>query len=239
VTNPQPASGGADPDAVDDIRLGAPASVRAFNRAVSAEDYAALALSFPGVAKASSLWITRDESLRPVVHPYIQLTVAAANQLPLADQPVFAAKLRRFLDQRRDPNVSLRIVDFTPVFLDVAVTVDIGDRYPRGATLASAQAALRPSPNPGGSPGFFAFDRLQFGESIHLSAVYAALLAVPGVADANITTLRRTDQPAGANNVQTAIFIRPTEIAAIGTDPSALNQGSLTVSLGQGGFADQ
>ena len=50
-------------------------------------------------------------------------------------------KLRSFLDKRRDPNVPLRIIDFTPVYIDVAVTVDIDDRFPQQATLASVQAA--------------------------------------------------------------------------------------------------
>ena len=165
--------------------------------------------------------------------------MAAANQLPLAQQPGFASKLRRFLDQRRDPNVALRIVDFTPVFLDVAVSVDIDDRFPRQATLASAQAALSPLPNADGSFGFFAFQNLGFGQSIHLSSIYAALLRLPGILAANITTLRRAGAAAGAPNVEDTIFIRPTEIAAIVTDPSLTGQGSLSVNLGQGGFTDQ
>ncbi len=219
VVNPLVTSGGADPEDVTGIRRNAPASVRAFSRAVSAGDYAALALTFPGVGKASSVWITRDEQFHPVIHPYVQLTVAAANQLPLAQQPSFAAKLRRFLDGRRDPNVVLRIVDFTPVPLEVEATIDLDDRFPRQATLAAAQAA---------GNTFFAFENLDFGQSIHLSSLYAALLAVSGVVDANITTLRRADDASGLNVADT-IFIRPTEIAS----------GSFLVTLGQGGFADQ
>ena len=221
VANPLPTGGGADPEDVAGIRRNAPAGVRAFGRAVSADDYAALALTFPGVGKAASVWVTRDESFRPVIHPYIQLTVATADQVPLAQQPTLTSKLRRFLDQRRDPNVVLRIVDFTPVFLNVAVTVDIDDRFPRTATLSRAQGALS---------DFFDFQRLDLGVSIHLSDLYAALLAVAGVSDANVTTLARADDPGGAQNVQDTIFIGPTEIAAVE---------SLIVNLGQGGFADQ
>ena len=221
VANPMPAGGGADPEDVAGIRRNAPAGVRSFGRAVSADDYAALALTFPGVGKAASVWITRDEASRPVIHPYIQLTVATADQVALAQQPTLASKLRRFLDQRRDPNVALRIVDFTPIFLNVAVTVDIDDRFPRTATLSRAQAALS---------DFFAFERLDLGVSIHLSDIYAALLAVAGVTDANVTTLGRVDDPDSAQNVQDTIFIGATEIAAVG---------SLIVNLGQGGFADQ
>jgi uncharacterized phage protein gp47/JayE len=115
--------------------------------------------------------------------------------------------------------VVLRIVDFTPVPLEVEATIDLDDRFPRQATLAAAQAA---------GNTFFAFENLDFGQSIHLSSLYAALLAVPGVVDANITTLRRADDASGLNVADT-IFIRPTEIAS----------GSFLVTLGQGGFADQ
>ena len=137
-----------------------------FGRAVSAADYAALALSYPGVAKASAAWVTRDwTTLKALAHPYIQLVVATADQQPLAEQPTFAAKLRSFLDQRRDPNVSLRITDFIPVYIQLIASVEIDDAFPQQATIAKVQAALNPAVNPDGTIGFFAFERLSFGES--------------------------------------------------------------------------
>jgi predicted phage baseplate assembly protein len=240
VTSPQPASGGADPESVAQIRVNAPGSVRAFGRAVSAEDYAALSLTCPGIVKAGAMWATRDATtLQAIAQPYVQLTVATANRVPLAEQPVVATALRRFLDRRRDPNVPLRILDFTPVYVDVAMTVDIDDRFPRRATLARVQAALRPGLNPDGTPGYFAFERRQFGEAIHLSAVYAALHAVPGVRDATITRLRRMDVDGGdPTRVRADILVQPTEVAIIQDDPADPARGALVVVLGSGGFVD-
>jgi predicted phage baseplate assembly protein len=241
VTNPQPALGGADQESADQIRVNAPASVRTFGRAVSAADYAALALSYPGVAKASAVWMLRDPiTFQAIAQPYVQLTVATADEVPLAQQPTFAAKLRSFLDKRRDPNMPLRILDFTPVYIDVAATVDILDQYPRQATYNAVLAALNPGLNPDGTAGYFAFQRRQFGQSIHLSAVYAALQDVPGVADALITTLRRLDLDPDPATVRNDIFIRPTELAVIENDPADTgNQfGKLTITLGVGGYAD-
>lgn len=235
VTNPQATSGGADAESPSGIRGNAPTSVRSFGRAVSAADYAALALTFPGVAKASGSWIRRDASLRAVPQPYVQLTIATSNQLPLSQQTPFAGKLRSFLDARRDPNVTMRIVDFTPVFVDLTVTVDIDNRFPRLATLALAQAALSPTANPDGRFGYFAFERRGFGESVHLSAVHAALLAVPGVVNAHVTRFRIVGSPAAAP-VADSIFVRPAEIVFIGNSPST---GTLSVLAGEGGFADQ
>jgi hypothetical protein len=165
--------------------------------------------------------------------------VATVNRVPLSAQPGLLGKLRSFLDTRRDSNVPLRIIDFTPVYIDMAVTVDIDDRFPQQATLASVQAALNPGLNPDGSAGYFAFERVGFGQNIHLSAVYAAVQAVPGIYDARITTLRRMDlDAADPSIVRDDIFIRPTEIAVIQNDPADPSKGRLTVTRGTGGFVD-
>ncbi|HEX5885110.1 MAG TPA: putative baseplate assembly protein [Pyrinomonadaceae bacterium] len=238
VTNPQAAFGGADRESVDKVRTNASASLSTFGRAVSAADYAALAISYPGVAKASAAWVNRDwTTLKALDHPYIQLVVATADQQPLAEQPTFAAKLRSFLDQRRDPNVSLRITDFIPVYIEVVASVEIDDAFPQQATIAKVQAALNTAVNPDGTIGFFAFEGLSFGESIHLSAVYAQLQSVPGVKDALVTTLRRLDTDTDPTKVRDSIFIRPTELAVIRNDPAKPNEGTLTIT-GSGGFID-
>jgi hypothetical protein len=159
----------------------------------------------------------------------VQLTVAGANGLTIQGT-VFASKLRQFLDDHRDPNVALRVQDFSPVSIQVAVNVDIDDHFPQQATLAQVQAALNPGLNPDGSLGYFAFDRLDFGQSIYLSALYALLQAVPGVDDVTVITLRRIADP--SSTPPHDVVIGPTEIVVIGSTPGALN-----VS-GQGGFRD-
>lgn len=238
VSNPQAAFGGADRESIDKVRTNAGSSLSTFGRAVSAADYAALALSYPGVAKASAAWVNRDwKTLKALDHPYVQLVVATTDQQPLTEQPTFAAKLRSFLDQRRDPNVSLRITDFMPIHMQLVASVEIDDAFPQQATIAKVQAALNPVINPDGTIGFFAFERLSFGESLHLSAVYAQLQSVPGVKDALITTFRRLDTDSDPTTVRDSIFIRPTELGVILNDPSQPDKGSLTIS-GTGGFID-
>ncbi|HVN06241.1 MAG TPA: putative baseplate assembly protein [Bryobacteraceae bacterium] len=229
VTNPQSSAGGADAESTDRIAVNAPASVRVFNRAVSTEDYAALALLFPGIAKASASWIASGG-----VQPYLQLTVATAGQTPITATPL-CGQLRDFLDQRRDINIPLRIASFTPVYVTVALTVDILDQYPRQATLNAVQAALNPGDNPDGSAGFFAFDRLGFGESLHLSELYAVVQAVPGVSDTNVTQFSVTG---AAAPIAPDILIGPTQIAIITNDPTQPQNGLLTITPGTGGFAD-
>jgi predicted phage baseplate assembly protein len=237
VTNPQPTIGGTDPESVSGIRTNAPASVRTFDRAVSTEDYAALARTFPGIAKANARWVLYDTNLVALTHPYVQLSVAATYGTPVA-QGDFLTNLRSFLDQRRDPNVPLRILDFTRIYVDIAVTVDLNDRVLRQETFASVRAALNPGLNPDGTAGYFAFESRDFGESLHLSAIYAFIQNVSGVSDVNVTRFRRMDQDAGnPTQVRTDILIGPTEIAVIGNDPNDPEQGLLAIFLGKGGLA--
>ena len=55
VTNPVPATVGADRESLDHARLQAPAEVRAVWKALTKDDYKALAEGYPGVAKAQVL----------------------------------------------------------------------------------------------------------------------------------------------------------------------------------------
>jgi uncharacterized phage protein gp47/JayE len=230
VTNPLPSAGGEDPDNIAQIRRRVPASLRTFGRAISTPDYAALALSYPGIGKSSASWITQDPvTMVSLARPYVQLTVAAVNGSSIQGT-VFANKLRLFLDERRDSNIPLRIQDFASVLIQVAVEVDIDSHAPQQATFSRVQAALNPGLNPDGSLGFFAFERLDFGQSIYLSALYAGLQAIPGVDDVTVTTLRRTGEP--PSTVPHDIDIQPDEIVMIDPTP-----GSLAVT-GQGGFRD-
>jgi len=236
VTNPLPASGGSDSDSSGQIRVAAPSSLRTFGRAVSAQDYGALAINFPGISKATATWVLTDPvTLRATLHPYIQLTVATADGIPIQGT-LLAGKLRRFLDNHRDPNVLLRLQDFSPVYIEVMVQVEIDSRFPQHATLSQVQAALNPGKNPDDTAGYFAFDSLQFGQTIFVSAVYAVVQNIPGVKDATITSLRRVGpgapEPIGPPH---DIVVGPTEIATIGTQGAG--QGQLTVT-GQGGFVD-
>jgi Baseplate J-like protein len=239
VTNPQPTIGGADPENLSGIRANAPASMQTFNCAVSTEDYAALARTFPGIAKASARWVLFDTNYVAPAHPYVQLTVAATDGTPIS-RGGLVRQLRSFLDQRRDPNVPLRILDFTRIYVDIVVTINLDERVPRQETFARVQAALNPGLNPDGTSGYFAFESLDFGGSLRLSAIYAFIQNIPGVSEANVTRLRRMDLDVdNLTMVRDDILIGPTEIAVISNDANQPEHGFLTIVQGTGGFVDR
>jgi uncharacterized phage protein gp47/JayE len=235
VSNPEPAIGGADRESEAQIRTNAPAKLRTFNRAVAIDDFAGLALSFPGVAMASAAWqrdaLVTGTARRTLSQPVIRLTIGTTNGKRLDVQGDYAGRLRRYLDSRRDVNVPLVLVDYDPVYIEMEATIDVDDVYGRQATLRAAIAALNFRANPDGSPAFFA--EFGFGQSVHLSSVYAALQAVPGVRAATVTTLRRSDDDPTV--FRSTIPVGPSARAVIANAPGL---GNLVLTLGVGGFAD-
>jgi predicted phage baseplate assembly protein len=237
VTNPLRATGGADRERDDEIKANVPAAMRAFDRAVSLDDYAALARAFAGVAKARAAWEYRDPSdplPRNLERPRIHLTVAATDRTPPL-QPAFKRALRDFLDGRRDPNQPLFIGDFTPVTVHLSVQFEPEPELLPDVVVEAVRRALSSVRNPDGSFGFFAFERLDFGVSLHLSDLYAVVQGVRGVRAARLPLFQhqardQRERSAGIPPVESHVLVRSTEIVRCDGDPTDPSRGTLTVT---------
>jgi hypothetical protein len=200
VTNPGPASGGADPEAADQTRASAPNTVRTFGRVVSLRDFEDAALQVAGVgkARAAAVWDGEEQ--------VVQLTVAGDEGAQVTG-PVLE-QLVADLDRRRAPNRALRPVPYHEVPVQVVGAIRVRSGYVPETALASARAALL---------ALFAFDRREFGQPVHLSDVYRALQEADGVAAAMVTRLRRKP-PADAISppeIETPLPVGPSELAAL------------------------
>jgi len=104
--------------------------------------------------------------------------------------------------------------------LDVAVTVCVQPAYLRAHVLAAVNRVLG---------ALFAPDALTFGDDVHLSRVVAAVVAVPGVENAEVTTLRRL---LGGDDVTVdgVLPIGPMEVARLDRDPDAPENGRLVLT---------
>src|SRR5207244_1320123 len=71
VRNPAEATGGADPESIEQARENAPTTVRTFGRAVSLRDFEDLVRTSGEVAKALATWVRNRESRA------VHLTLAA------------------------------------------------------------------------------------------------------------------------------------------------------------------
>jgi predicted phage baseplate assembly protein len=200
VTNPGPASGGANPESAGQTRTSAPNTVRTFGRVVSLRDFEDAALQVAGVgkARAAAVWDGEEQ--------VVQLTVAGDDGAQITGQVL--EQLVADLDRRRDPNRVLRPVPYHEVAVQVVAAIRVRSGYVPEAVLASARAALL---------ALFAFERREFGQPVHLSDVYRALQETDGVAAVMVTRLRRKP-PADAISppeIETPVPVGPSELAAL------------------------
>ena len=215
VSNPAAATGGSEPESLDQSRTNAPNTVRTFGRIVSLEDFEDSAREFAGVAKARSSWEWDGEER------VVYLTVAGPNGAAIVGTTY--DELVADLNSRRDPNRALRVRTYTPVPLQVQAAIFIDPDYVPDDVLAAVQATVE---------SYFSFDNLQFGEPIHLSNVYAAIQNVPGVDGADMVTLQfknpadAASHGASADPVQVHLRINDDELATL-EDP--LNDAVITV----------
>jgi len=162
VTNALSFSGGSDAETTDSVRVNAPLSLRALNRAVSLRDYISLAVQVNGVAKANAMSTSFGA---------VTVFVAAAGGGPLSS--TLQNQIQTAYTDAVPPGTTLSIRDFTPVYPYVTVTVNVLPQYNAanvGAAVASALATL------------FAFDNVTFNDLINQGSLYAACNAVDGVA---------------------------------------------------------
>lgn len=169
VSNPLPLSGGTDPAAPEDMRRQATRPILTFDRAVSLQDHADLALLYPGIARASARWLDRGA---------IELIAADADGEPPSDQTL----LREFLDQRRDTGVPLVLLTPQPVDICVSLRIERDRAWLADAVRLAVGERLLGSNKT--DPGLFTFAGRAFSAPQSLSGLYAMLLALPGVTGA-------------------------------------------------------
>lgn len=184
VTNPTAATGGADAESNDQIRVNAPRSLTALERAVTLNDYAALALRVGGVAKAMAEH-PGGNNITVRVAPFGGGVASASVKTAVGN----------YLADRKMVNHTVTVDDPTYVNVDITVTVVVKEHYSRSATARGVEKALKEQ---------LAFDAVDFGHRIALSRVYDTIMSVPGVSYATLTKLDRAAGSGVADVVMTA-----------------------------------
>ncbi|WP_206056558.1 putative baseplate assembly protein [Nocardioides sp. GY 10113] len=181
VTNPVPATGGADPEADADLRERTPVSVRALDRLVSVQDYADLALGFAGIGSATASELT--DGRRRVVH----VTVAGIDDEPIDASSDLVAGLRGALLELGDPDlevvVAVRRLRLLVVAAGVRVAADRRWEDLEPAVRAALLARFGPTAQ-------------RILRSVPASAVLATMAAVPGVASVDLGLFGAVDEAA-------------------------------------------
>ena len=172
VTNPLPASGGADADGADALRMRMPISARSSDRLVSVRDHADFALNFAGIQSAHAHLATS-----PTGQPVVSVVIAGAEGVPIDEGSDLLTNLRIAFRRYGDPSVrvAVRVAEAVPLMVQAKVRIDA--RYLWSDVEPAMRAALLAA---------LGWERRQPGQAVFLSAVLAALHTVPAVVSVDV-----------------------------------------------------
>lgn len=202
------AGGGAERESPADARRSAAHRVRTLGRAVSLADYADLALTFGGIAKARADWAW-EGGRRSIL-----LTLAAAGGA--APGVELKEAIYAFFTGRSPDAGRLRIRDYVRVPVRLALDVSVRPNFLQADVLRRLWQALGAETG----EGYFHFDRRELGEDLFLSSVYRLVEGTRGVQHALATEFRLE-----ADNALTAADRLPPPADRIAIPPDALATG--------------
>jgi hypothetical protein len=235
LRNPLPASGGAEPETIQQIKVAAPVAFRSPQlRAVTEADYAAAAQLYPGVTQAAARFRWTGSWLTV----YLILDLLDRDALT----PAFADQVKQFVGSYTQTGYDLEVEPPTYTPLDIELFICVAaDRF-RTDVEQAVLRALSSGALAGGAYGFFSPQNLGFGSPLYLSAMYAAAAAVPGVVSVSATRFSGyydDDAAPGYAITQTnlaagMIDAGPLEVLELANDPSLPERGLLSVTSGGG-----
>jgi hypothetical protein len=172
VINPLPATGGGDPDRIEQIRENAPLAVTAFDRLVSVRDYADFARTFAGIGKAIAAQVSDGRA--QLVH----VTVAGADDIPIELTSDLYQNLVASLEAFGDPHQRLAVDVRRVKLIVMSASVGLLPDYAWEFVVPKIRAALLAT---------FAFEVRALGQAAFLSEAVRAAQDVEGVAFVNVT----------------------------------------------------
>ncbi len=183
VTNVDAAAYGADAESTDSIKINAPASIKALNRAVSPEDYASLALQVSGIQKASA---TAENYSSVVIYMrgFNDRGVQIDGVTPTTDFTNAATRVSNYLVGKAPANTTLSIAPPDYVGVDIICDVTVLPQYRQYTVQQAVLDAL----------GDILFiDSVLFGDRISLQYVLKTIGSINGVDFTEMKVLRRSN----------------------------------------------
>lgn len=219
VMNPFAASGGADAETAEQIRVRAPQAFRATQyRAVRAEDYSRAAETLAWVSRGGTnfRWTGSWRTIFTTADPRGSTAPSIPQRVELIET------LNRYRLAGRE------VVTPFPLFVavDVAITVCATADAFRGDVEEAILAILEP-----GTSGFFNPDQFTFGTPLYRSRLEAAVQAAPGVSGVVSIRTRRRGLELSAIEMPDVIAVGVNQILRVDNDRSRPEHGSLNVTV--------
>lgn len=183
LENPVAAGGGADGDSPKDLRRNAPDSALLLGRAVSLQDFEALAREF-GVVNAHADWTWDGTTQRAVVKIWF-----IPNSDAIAEEN--ESELKTTLLGQADPNTPLRACQAQAIQARLVVDLVVDSRHNSDDVELAAVEALTNS-----ETGLLALENIPIGGPLFRSALFEQILSVDGVDSVRAMTLN--GKPFGA-----------------------------------------
>ncbi|MFE1885682.1 putative baseplate assembly protein [Streptomyces diastatochromogenes] len=212
VTNPRPATGGADADGPGLTRRTIPLAVSALDRLVSEPDYEDFARSRAGIGRAAARELF--DGRRRVLH----VTVAGTDDVPLTEDNL--RPLRGALTEYGDPNLPVRVDVRELVLLLIAAKVKLAPDHAWENVEPRLRQALLLR---------LGYEGRELARPARLSEVLATAHSVPGVDYVDVDVF--TGVPASATPEQlTALLAGPgTPRASVPAHPASYEERTHTV----------
>ncbi|WP_168797913.1 putative baseplate assembly protein [Pacificoceanicola onchidii] len=192
VTNPLPAQGGSDGEAMEDARRNAPMAMLTLDRIVSLRDFSDFARGFPGISKALANWSWLAGSKGAFV------TVTGDTQTPLALDTGVVPNLVSAMSGVAPEGTQVVVGNARIVRFTLSARLRIDPDYTAAAEPGSepvrdaVRAALR---------AHFAFENRRIGQPVRASEVITLMQSVPGVIAVDLDALHRLGDAVDPNSV--------------------------------------
>ncbi len=224
VTNPLPAGGGCEPESIEEVRQSAPHAFHTQERAVSPEDYAAIAQGCDPDMQRAAATVRWTGSWHTV---FVTVDRLGGRDVD-AD---YADRLRRSLERYRLTGYELKVDGPRYVALAIEMQVDVHPVYYAGDVKAALLQVFSNRILSDGRRGVFHPDNFSFGQPVFLSPLYAAAQAVAGVATVTVTRFERQEIPEDRALLAGKLELGRLEIARLDNDPDFPERGVFTLIM--------
>ena len=184
VAIPGSASGGADQESTDSIRVSAPSSIKTLNRAVSLSDYASLVVQVSGVAKATSIADVYT-SVTVFFAPYGDSGVQIDGVTPSTVFNSLKATVSSYMLDKIPANTTITFQPPSYVTVLINASITVLPQYKQSLVETDVNAILAE---------LLAFENVVFGDRITLQDVMTTIASVDGVYRVAVSKLVRSDQ---------------------------------------------
>jgi hypothetical protein len=236
------------PEAMEAARRAGPLEIRRQRRMVTTDDYANRLSDHPLVLRAHA-WTDWSGSWTTVHVAVVAWEEHALDDAPdypqdLMDEvdafhrerglpvplwsggPTLRQVLGLYLGAYRMAGQEVLLENAVPVGVILALTIVVDERFFRSEVRRAVEQAL------GRGPGsFFEPGRLRFGEDLHASDLFEALMGVEGVLDITLDRFKRVGAAHPDRSAEGVIQLRGLEVAVCDNDPARPGRGYFRLDL--------